>query len=65
MPSGTAPGYRTHNTGTLNGIGDHGCYWSVATNSIYGLHLHFYVASIHPTNPNLRACGFQLRCLSE
>ncbi|WP_294601039.1 hypothetical protein [uncultured Rikenella sp.] len=60
-----APGYRHRDTGAL-GSGDSGGYnWSSTVSGINGVHLHFGVAWLVPSNANDRAFGFQLRCLSE
>ncbi|WP_297832577.1 hypothetical protein [uncultured Rikenella sp.] len=63
--SGTAPGSRNHKTGELKDVGYSDASWSSATNGIGGLSMTFSTKWFHISNPDYRAYGFQLRCLSE
>ncbi len=60
-----APGYRTHGSGTLYHVGDHGFSWSSTIAGSNAHNLHFNYGGIHPQNNSRRAYGFQLRCLQE
>ncbi|WP_300646563.1 hypothetical protein [uncultured Rikenella sp.] len=46
-------------------IGHYGLSWSATTGNIYALDLNFGVTYLDPSSSNGRACGLQLRCLSE
>ncbi|WP_294601009.1 hypothetical protein [uncultured Rikenella sp.] len=46
-------------------VGSHGFSWSSATGGISGLDLHFGSRHLYINHSGSRACGFQLRCLSE
>ncbi|WP_300828618.1 hypothetical protein [uncultured Rikenella sp.] len=45
--------------------GNYGYSWSTATNGIHGLNLNFSSQGLGSNHSDRRACGFQLRCLSE
>ena len=60
-----APGYRNATSGVPVGVGNGGFSWSSATSGIGGLDLHFNSQYLHASPSDGRACGFQLRCLSE
>ena len=61
----TPPGYRGSSEGALWSIGNGGFYYSPSVNDCNGVYLNFGVASLYPSSAYHRACGFQLRCLSE
>ncbi|WP_304708288.1 hypothetical protein [uncultured Rikenella sp.] len=42
-----------------------GYSYSASTDKRNGIALDFDVSHLHPGNANARACGLQLRCLSE
>ena len=65
MPGGLAPGYRSRDTGALNGVGSNGYSWASTVSGTNGMYLGFDVTWLHPSNAGSRAYGFQLRCLSE
>ncbi|WP_294600082.1 hypothetical protein [uncultured Rikenella sp.] len=46
-------------------VGDGSYSWSSAVSGTYSVHLHFGTIWFVPNNADLRAYGFQLRCLSE
>ncbi|WP_294597856.1 hypothetical protein [uncultured Rikenella sp.] len=60
-----APGWRGHTTGTLWGICTLGYSYSTATSNTNGIVLDFDTEHLYPSGTTYRACGFQLRCLSE
>ncbi|WP_294599620.1 hypothetical protein [uncultured Rikenella sp.] len=60
-----APGYRGSDAGDPVYIGHYGLSWSATTGNIYALDLNFGVTYLDPSSSNGRACGLQLRCLSE
>ncbi|WP_294594864.1 hypothetical protein [uncultured Rikenella sp.] len=46
-------------------VGYNGHSWSSATSGIFGLDMNFGTTWFLFHTPDHRACGFQLRCLSE
>ncbi|WP_300829175.1 hypothetical protein [uncultured Rikenella sp.] len=65
MPSGTAPGYRGANLGSMDSAGEHGASRSSSISQISAFYLAFRPYYFNPSNASHRAYGFQLRCLSE
>jgi len=49
----------------LKDVGYSDASWSSATNGIGGLSMTFSTKWFHISNPDYRAYGLQLRCLSE
>ncbi|WP_297628192.1 hypothetical protein [uncultured Rikenella sp.] len=64
-PNGPAPGYRHRDTGALGNVGNYGYSWSSTVSGTNGMDLGFSVTWLYPSYADLRAYGFQLRCLSE
>ncbi|WP_294599709.1 hypothetical protein [uncultured Rikenella sp.] len=64
-----APGFRHYTSGTLDYVGNGGYSWlSTSYDSgdhYHGMYLGFTATEFGPNNADLRACGLQLRCLSE
>jgi len=53
-------------TGSLNGAGARGNYWSSAAYANnYAYDLTFYSASVYPSNNFWRSLGFSIRCLAR
>ena len=61
-----AAGGRRDYNGALSGIGDSGCYWSVAPDGSYAFSLSFlYSGYVYPKRSGNRAGGVSVRCLQE
>ncbi len=62
-----APGFRDHAGGALRLIGHEGTAWSASADSgsTNAWRLLFNAVGMYPSHRISRACGFQLRCLSE
>ena len=61
-----ACGYRAYNSGSLDGVGSYGNFWSAGPNSnTYGCLLHFYSSLVYPQYSISRAYGFSVRPVSE
>ena len=61
-----ASGCRNYSTGTVNGVGSSGYFWSAVPHSTsYGRYLSFYSSSISPLNNNYRSSGFAVRPVQE
>jgi len=61
----TMAGYRGRSTGLFNSQGTNGYYWSSSPSTTNGFYLYFNSANVRPTNNNLRAYGFALRCIKD
>ncbi|WP_294597128.1 hypothetical protein [uncultured Rikenella sp.] len=46
-------------------VGNYGYSWSAAFNDTCAMSLAFHTTVLKLSSANPRACGFQLRCLSE
>ena len=61
-----ASGYLHYSNGSLNGVGDSGCYWSaVPKYSSDGCYLFFNSSYVKTLNENYRTYGFAARPVSE
>ena len=61
-----ASGYLHYSNGSLNGVGDSGCYWSaVPKYSSDGCYLFFNLSYVKTLNENYRTYGFAARPVSE
>ena len=61
-----ASGYLHYSNGSLNGVGDSGCYWSaVPKYSSDGCYLFFNSSYVKTLNENYRTYGFAVRPVSE
>ena len=61
-----ASGYLHYSSGSLNGVGDSGCYWSaVPKYSSDGCYLFFNSSYVKTLNENYRTYGFAARPVSE
>ena len=61
-----ASGCRYDSSGSLDGVGSYGCYWSVSPNDIGAFSLCFgNEGYINPADSNSRAYGQSVRCLQE
>ena len=61
-----ASGYRNNSTGTVNGVGSFGYFWSAVPNSTNnGRNLNFNSSNINPLNNNNRSNGFAVRPVQE
>ena len=60
-----AAGFRFSTTGTLNGRGSNGYYWSSAEDGTNAFSLDFNFSLVVPANSNNRTIGFSLRCIAE
>ena len=61
-----ASGLRSGNVGSLNGVGNVGCYWSAVPNSTSnGCNLYFGSGTVSPLSSNTRTYGFAVRAVSE
>ncbi|WP_299457228.1 hypothetical protein [uncultured Rikenella sp.] len=47
------------------GFGNYGYSWASTTSNTDGMKLSFNTTWLDPIDAYYRACGFQLRCLSE
>ncbi len=60
-----AAGYVSGNFGSLDYVGDHGCYWSCSPYGYPAYHLRFYSDSVNPASNYYRTSGYSVRCLRE
>ena len=61
-----ASGFRNFNDGSLDGVGDYGCYWSaVPSYANNGCYLDFISGYVNPLLGGTRAYGFAVRVVSE
>ncbi|WP_294592130.1 hypothetical protein [uncultured Rikenella sp.] len=60
-----APGYRSAQSGAPTESCRNGYSYSSSFHRDQGRFLFFGTRELDPSNPNYRAYGFQLRCLSE
>ncbi|WP_297830153.1 hypothetical protein [uncultured Rikenella sp.] len=60
-----APGNRGYGEGAFWGVGGNGYSWASTVSGTDGLYLSFGATWLTPNSASRRACGFQLRCLSE
>ena len=61
-----ASGLRNYNDGSLNFVGNIGCYWSaVPSRTDYGCYLIFYSGVVYPLDSRTRSYGFAVRAVSE
>ena len=59
------PGYRYYSSGSLNGVGISGEYWSSSVSGINSLSLGFYSGNASISTGGNRSFGFSVRCLKE
>ena len=60
-----ATGYRHSNSGSLNGRGNDGSYWSSSEHGGNGSRLFFYSGDVFPSHNATRTTGFSVRCIAE
>ena len=61
-----ASGLRYSSGGSLNSVGDIGCYWSAVPNGTYfGCSLNFSLGVVYPLDVNTRAYGLAVRAVEE
>ena len=61
-----ASGLRSYTDGSLNYVGNYGCYWSaVPYDTDSGCYLNFFSGFVYPLDVNARTYGFAVRAVSE
>jgi len=61
-----ASGYLDSGSGAFSRVGGGGHYWSCSPlSAAFGSSLNFYSGAVYPSNTNLRASGFPVRCVQE
>ena len=61
-----ASGYLHYSNGSLNGVGDSGCYWSaLPSDTDSGFYLGVSLSGVFPLNYNNQSYGFAVRPVSE
>ena len=60
-----ASGYRDHSFGSLYSVGEYGNYWSASPNTNSAYNLHFDAVRVYPSNYDIRANGYSVRCIQE
>ena len=60
-----AAGSRSYATGSLNGVGTNGYYWSSSVSSASACGFSFNSSAVNPANLSARGGGFSIRCVAE